>query len=71
MKKKERAEWVQNILNEYFPHPTIPLHHENSYTLLIAVVLSARSTRRNGQQSNASSLQKGLDSGSNDHTHYR
>ncbi|MFZ0566041.1 MAG: endonuclease III [Chlamydiales bacterium] len=44
MLKKERAAIVQAYLNKYFPHPPIPLSHTDSYTLLIAVVLSARST---------------------------
>ncbi len=44
MQKKERAKKVKNILDRLFPHPTIPLYHTNSYTLLIAVLLSAHST---------------------------
>jgi endonuclease-3 len=36
--------WIQKILDEHFPHPPIPLHHKDSYTLLIAVLLSARCT---------------------------
>lgn len=32
------------ILDELFPHPEIPLHHKDSYTLLIAVLLSAQCT---------------------------
>ncbi|MFN0065123.1 MAG: endonuclease III [Chlamydiales bacterium] len=35
---------VQRILNRYFPHPHIPLKHTSHYTLLVAVLLSARST---------------------------
>ncbi len=44
MSKKERAKEIQKILEEHFPHPEIPLKHKDPYTLLIAVVLSARST---------------------------
>lgn len=44
MNKKERAKLIQQILNEYFPSPAIPLKHTDSYTLLIAVLLSAQST---------------------------
>ena len=33
-----------SILDELFPHPEIPLHHKDPYTLLIAVLLSARCT---------------------------
>lgn len=44
MKKQERAQKIQAILNDLFPHPAIPLNHEDPYTLLIAVLLSARCT---------------------------
>ena len=44
MTKKEKAKFIQKILQKYFPHPEIPLHHTDPYTLLIAVVLSARNT---------------------------
>jgi endonuclease-3 len=44
MKKTEKAKLIQKILQEYFPHPAIPLSHTDPYTLLIAVVLSARNT---------------------------
>lgn len=35
---------IQDILNYYFPDPKPPLEHSDSYTLLIAVLLSARCT---------------------------
>jgi endonuclease-3 len=35
---------IQKILDEHFPHPDIPLCHTSPYTLLIAVLLSARCT---------------------------
>lgn len=35
---------IQKILDQYFPNPTIPLKHSSSYTLLIAVLLSAQAT---------------------------
>ncbi len=44
MKKKEMAQHIQKILEEHFPHPSIPLSHRDPYTLLIAVLLSAQST---------------------------
>lgn len=44
MSRKERAKFVQKKLDEYFPHPRVPLDHTNSYTLLIAVLLSAQCT---------------------------
>jgi endonuclease-3 len=42
--KKERARLIQKILQDHFTHPAIPLSHTDPYTLLIAVVLSARNT---------------------------
>ncbi len=42
MRKKEWVKTIQNILDEHFPHPEIPLHHKDPYTLLIAVLLSAQ-----------------------------
>jgi len=44
MTKKKRATLIQKILDHYFPSPEIPLKHQDSYTLLIAVLLSAQST---------------------------
>lgn len=44
MKKQERADYISKRLNELFPVPPIPLHHNNPYTLLIAVLLSAQCT---------------------------
>ena len=44
MRKQERAKLVQDLLDEYVPHPEIPLDHKDPYTLLIAVLLSAQCT---------------------------
>ncbi|NGX60461.1 MAG: Endonuclease III, partial [Chlamydiae bacterium] len=44
MNKKQRAQVVQKTLNEFFPHPKVPLQHTSTYTLLIAVLLSAQCT---------------------------
>lgn len=44
MNKKERAKIIRTILNRTFPNPPIPLKHRSSYTLLIAVLLSAQCT---------------------------
>lgn len=44
MKKKEIAKKIERILNELYPEPPIPLQHGDSYTLLIAVLLSAQCT---------------------------
>jgi endonuclease-3 len=44
MKIKERAKIVDKKLAELYPNPPIPLDHKDSYTLLIAVLLSAQCT---------------------------
>jgi endonuclease-3 len=44
MKKQQKAKEIQKILNTLFPNPSIPLHHSSSFTLLIAVLLSAQCT---------------------------
>jgi len=44
MNKKTIIKRIQEVLNEYFPEPAIPLLHQDSYTLLIAVLLSGNST---------------------------
>jgi endonuclease-3 len=40
----KRTEIVQKILNRLFPKPQVPLKHRDTYTLLIAVLLSAQTT---------------------------
>ena len=44
MNKKERSIWIAEYLNELYPDPPIPLVHNDSFTLLIAVLLSAQCT---------------------------
>lgn len=44
MKKKEIAANIAEILESLFPETPIPLSHEDPYTLLIAVLLSAQCT---------------------------
>ena len=44
MKREEKARIIQKILQELYPEPPIPLKHTSSYTLLIAVLLSAQCT---------------------------
>jgi endonuclease-3 len=40
MKKK----LIQDILDDYFPNPQVPLDHKDPYTLLVATLLSAQCT---------------------------
>jgi endonuclease III len=44
MNKKEKISYITQTLEELYPNPPIPLHHKDSYTLLIAVLLSAQCT---------------------------
>ena len=44
MKKDERVKIIIKRLEEQYPETPIPLDHRNSFTLLVAVVLSAQST---------------------------
>ncbi len=44
MNKKQRVEKIRSILKGLYPNPPIPLKHDDSYTLLIAVLLSAQCT---------------------------
>ena len=44
MKRAEKAERIQTILDRLHPMPPIPLRHADPYTLLVAVVLSAQCT---------------------------
>lgn len=39
-----KAREIQQILDQLFPNPSIPLEHKDPYTLLIAVLLSAQCT---------------------------
>ncbi|MDQ2075319.1 endonuclease III [Marinimicrobium sp. ABcell2] len=44
LNKAERVQFVLRRLQELYPDPPIPLHHKDSYTLLVAVLLSAQCT---------------------------
>lgn len=44
MKLRERAEFIDQKLDVFYPDPPIPLDHTDSFTLLLAVLLSAQCT---------------------------
>jgi len=44
MRRHEKAERVQAILDELYPDVPIPLDHDDPFTLLVAVLLSAQTT---------------------------
>ena len=44
MKRKEKAERIQAMLEELYPETPVPLDHETPFQLLIAVLMSAQTT---------------------------
>ena len=44
MLKKARAAFIRHRLDELYPNPPIPLVHQDAFTLLVAVLLSAQCT---------------------------
>ena len=44
MRRNERVEIIQQRLQALYPDPPIPLHHRDTFTLLVAVLLSAQCT---------------------------
>lgn len=43
-KREEKAERIHAILEELYPEVPVPLDHEDAFTLLVAVLLSAQTT---------------------------
>jgi endonuclease-3 len=50
MLKKERVEYIQKRLQQLYPTQPIPLDHSDTYTLLVAVLLSAQCTDKRVNQ---------------------
>lgn len=44
MNRAEKAEKIHTLLDRLYPAPPIPLDHQDPFTLLVAVVLSAQTT---------------------------
>ena len=44
LKLSEKISYIISKLDELYPKPEIPLNHENNFTFLVAVMLSAQST---------------------------
>ena len=42
--KAERIEFIDRRLDELYPDPPVPLDHQDPFTLLVAVLLSAQCT---------------------------
>lgn len=50
MTKQERVDFVINTLEELYPEVPVPLDHQDAYTLLVAVLLSAQCTDKKVNQ---------------------
>ena len=50
MKREDKATKIVEILDKLYPKPDIPLVHEDAFTLLISVVLSAQTTDKKVNQ---------------------
>ena len=50
MNRKEKAQKIGNILDDLYPTIPVPLEHSDSYTLLVAVMLSAQTTDKKVNQ---------------------
>ncbi len=44
MRRDEKATRIMAILSDLYPEPPIPLDHEDAFTLLVAVLMSAQTT---------------------------
>ena len=44
MRLKQKVDYITSKLEKLYPNPKIPLNHENTFTFLVAVMLSAQST---------------------------
>jgi endonuclease-3 len=44
VKREEKARRIEAILDEIYPETQVPLHHEDPFSLLVAVLLSAQCT---------------------------
>ena len=44
MRLEQKIEYISSKLEQLYPNPEIPLDHENNFTFLVAVMLSAQST---------------------------
>lgn len=50
VRRQEKVERIGEVLDELYPKPPIPLDHEDPYTLLVAVALSAQTTDKKVNQ---------------------
>lgn len=53
-----RVRKILEILDEMYPHPTVPLHHRNCWELLVATILSAQCTDKRVNETTPGLFQK-------------
>lgn len=58
MNRKQKSEKIGLILDKLYPETPIPLNHNSSYTLLVAVMLSAQTTDKKVNQVTPSLFKK-------------
>ena len=56
MNRKQKAEKIGLLLDELYPSTPVPLNHKDSYTLIVAVMLSAQTTDKKVNQALAITL---------------
>lgn len=44
MDLRQRCSYIQRVLDHYYPNPPVPLDYKDTFTFLVAVVLSAQTT---------------------------
>ena len=54
--KKDKTKNITKILNDLYPKTPIPLKHQDPYTLLVAVLLSAQCTDKRGKLNHSISI---------------
>jgi len=50
LRLSDKTRFITSVLDELYPEPEIPLEHENNFTFLVAVMLSAQSTDKKVNQ---------------------
>lgn len=53
-----RLRKILNLLDQMYPHPTVPLHHRDCWELLVATILSAQCTDKRVNETTPALFQK-------------
>ncbi|MFW2390678.1 MAG: endonuclease III [Polyangiales bacterium] len=63
MKRRDKADRIGAILDELYPEPPIPLDHQDPFTLLVSVLLSAQTTDKKVNEVTPALFAEGPDPG--------